>query len=269
MDTTSSHPEVAGSGNTNVGQVERWASAIAGGGLVTYGLLRRGGLGYGLAALGAGLMHRGVTGHCHGYGALGVNTAATGGQMTSGSNGLPIEVGKDGLLHNPNATIKHREGLSVVKSVTVNRPASELYAFWRNFENLPRFMKHLESVTVLDDRRSHWVDKAPAGKQVEWDAEIINEVPNELIAWRSVEGADVPNSGSVRFTDLGNGRGAEVRVNLEYKPPAGKIGMVVAKLFHEEPNQQVEEDLRRFKNVMEAGEIPTTDGQPSGRAATK
>lgn len=263
MDTTSS----SGSGNVNVGDVERLASAVGGGGLVTYGLLRRDALGYGMALLGASLLYRGTTGHCHAYGALGINTAAEGGGFTAGSSGRPIEIGKDRLLHNPNATIKHREGIKVEKSVTVNRPARELFDYWRNFENLPQFMNHLESVTVQGIGHSHWVAKAPAGRTVEWDAEIINEEPDALIAWRSREGADVPNSGSVRFVELPAGRGTEVRVSLEYQPPAGKIGMVFAKLFGEEPNQQVEEDLRRFKSVMEAGVIPTTEGQPAGRKA--
>ena len=254
------------SGGVNVNGLERWASAIGGGALVTYGLMRRGAVGYGLAALGASLLHRGATGHCYAYNALGVNTAGEdNGGFTSGSNGLNIERGRDGLLHNPNATIKHGEGIRVEKSVTVNKSAFDLYAFWRNFENLPTFMNHLESVTVQSDTRSHWVAKAPAGRTVEWDAQVINEEPGKLIAWRSLEGADVPNSGSVRFVELPGGRGTEVRVELEYKPPAGKIGMAVAKLFGEEPNQQVDEDLRRFKSVMEAGEIPTTEGQPSGR----
>lgn len=256
--------------NTNVGSVERWASAIGGGALMTYGLLRRGGVGYGLAALGAGLLQRGATGHCQMYNALGVNTAdPTSGGTTSGSNGKLVNVGKDGLLHNPNATISHNEGITVERSVTVNKPAFDLYAYWRNFDNLPRIMSHLETVTVRDDTNSHWVAKAPAGRTVEWDAEVINEKPGEVIAWRSLEGADVPNSGSVRFVELPAGRGTEVRVRLEYAPPGGKVGMVVAKLFHQEPNQQIDDDLRRFKSVMEAGEYPTTEGQPSGRSAKK
>lgn len=259
MDTTADN-------NINVGSVERWASAIGGGALVTYGLLRRGGVGYGLAALGAGLLHRGATGHCGLYGAVGVNTAGGGEEtMMSGSSGRPLLVGKDRLLHNPNATIAHNAGIKVEKSVTVNKPASDLYAYWRNFENLPKIMSHLETVTVRDTMNSHWVAKAPAGRSVEWDAEVINEELGKLIAWRSLEGADVPNSGSVRFVELPAGRGTEVRVRLEYAPPGGKVGMAVAKLFHQEPNQQIDDDLRRFKSVLEAGEYPTTEGQTSGR----
>jgi uncharacterized membrane protein len=136
--------------------------------------------------------------------------------------------------------------------VTIDKPAEELYGFWRNFENLPSFMEHLERVKVIDDRRSHWVAKAPAG-EVEWDAEIINEEPNRTIAWRSIDGSDVHSAGSVRFLDAGNGRGTDVRVTLEYLPPAGEAGRWVAKLFGEEPQQQVRDDLRHFKEHMEAG----------------
>jgi uncharacterized membrane protein len=128
-------------------------------------------------------------------------------------------------------------------------------------------MDHLESVTVQDDKRSHWVAKAPAGTTVEWDAEIINEKENELIAWRSLDGADVDNAGSVRFSEATGGRGTVVKVSLEYDPPAGIIGSLIAKLFGEEPSQQVQEDLHRFKQVMETGERPTTEGQSSGRSA--
>jgi uncharacterized membrane protein len=160
--------------------------------------------------------------------------------------------------------VEDHKGIKVVKTVTINRPANELYRFWRQFENLPIFMKHLESVTVLDNRLSHWVAKAPAGGKVEWDAEIINEKENELIAWQSREGADIPNAGSIRFKNAPIGRGTEVTVNLEYTPPAGRLGQIVAKLFGEEPENQVQDDLERFKAVAETGEIPRTDGQPSG-----
>ena len=145
------------------------------------------------------------------------------------------------------------------RSVTINKSPEECYAFWRNFENLPQFMRHLESVTVIDDRRSHWKAKAPAGTSVEWDAETTEDRPNEFIAWRSTEDADVFNAGSVRFERAPGGRGTEVRVELEYKPPLGKIGSKVAMLFREEPGQQVMDDLRHFKQVMETGEILFSD----------
>jgi uncharacterized membrane protein len=148
----------------------------------------------------------------------------------------------------------------VKKAVTVNRPIHEVYAFWRDFEKLPRFMRHLESVQVLDQKRSRWKAKGPAGMKVEWDAEIIDERPNDYIAWRSVKGADVNNRGSVRFDRAPGGRGTELRVHLEYTPPGGAVGRTIAWLFGEEPEQQMRDDLRRFKQLMETGEIPLSDG---------
>jgi uncharacterized membrane protein len=145
------------------------------------------------------------------------------------------------------------------RTVTVNRPVAEAYELWRNFENLPRFMRHLESVTVMDERRSHWVAKAPGGKRVEWDAETTEDRPNELIAWRSLPEADVYNAGEVRFNPAPGGRGTEVRVTLEYRPPLGKLGSKVAMLWREEPGQQVADDLRHFKQVLETGEIVFSD----------
>ena len=145
------------------------------------------------------------------------------------------------------------------RSITVRKPVEEVYAFWRDFENLPRFMRHLESVTVTGDRRSHWVAKAPAGKTVEWEAETIDDRENELISWRSLPGADVYNAGEVRFSPAPGDRGTEVRVTIEYDPPFGKLGSKVAMLFREEPGQQVQDDLRHFKQVMETGEIVLSD----------
>jgi uncharacterized membrane protein len=145
------------------------------------------------------------------------------------------------------------------RSITVNRPVEEVYAFWRSLENLPRFMRHLESVRVIDNRISHWVAKAPAGKTVEWDAEIIDERANELIAWRSLPGSKVYNAGEVRFTRAPGKRGTELRATIEYDPPFGKLGSKVAMLWREEPGQQVADDLRHFKEVMEIGEIVLSD----------
>jgi len=147
--------------------------------------------------------------------------------------------------------------LRVEKRVSVSRTPEELYRFWRRLENLPQVMSHLESVTDLGDGRSHWVAKGPAGSKVAWDAEVTEDRPNERIAWRSLEGADVPNWGSVLFRADPEGRGTEVRVVLAYEPPAGRLGAAVAKLFGEEPERQLSDDLRRFKARMEAGETPT------------
>ncbi|HEY0606769.1 MAG TPA: SRPBCC family protein [Herpetosiphonaceae bacterium] len=155
------------------------------------------------------------------------------------------------------------DGIEVKQQVTINKPAEELFRFWRNFENLPQFMRHLESVSVLDDKRSHWVAKAPLGS-VEWDAEIVEEEAGRRIVWRSAENAEVVNAGSVLFLPGPTERGTEVYVVIEYAPPAGVVGATVAKLFGEEPNQQVKEDLIRFKQLMETGEIATNEGQPHG-----
>ncbi len=163
------------------------------------------------------------------------------------------------------------------RAITVGRPVEAVYNFWHNFENLPQFMRHLESVTVTGERRSHWKAKAPAGASVEWDAETTDDRPNELIAWRSVEGSDVYNAGTVRFREAPGGRGTEVRVDIEYDPPFGKLGSKVAMLWREEPGQQVQDDLRHFKQVMETGEIVVSDStkqrgphpaQPDGKPVT-
>ena len=150
-------------------------------------------------------------------------------------------------------------------SIAIEKSPEELYAFWRDFTNLPLFMRNLDSVTVLDDKRSHWVAIGPGGTHVEWDAEIYNEIENELIAWRSLEDADVVNAGSVRFQDGPTGHGTFVRVTVNYNPPAGKVGASLAQLLGGEPSQLIKEDLRRLKQLAESGEIATIDGQTSGR----
>jgi uncharacterized membrane protein len=161
-----------------------------------------------------------------------------------------------------------RHGIKVQSAVTIARPADELYRFWRDFENLPRIFEDVESVTVEDDRHSHWVACGPTGR-IEWDAEVINQIENELIAWGSDQDADVPNAGSVHFHPAPHGRGTEVILTFEYKPPGGKIGAVVARLFGGDPAPALRESLRRFKQLMEAEEIPTTEGQPSARKPKK
>jgi uncharacterized membrane protein len=225
----------------NVSRWERWPSAVGGGALLAW-TIRRGSYrspgGIGLLLVAGHQIYRGITGHDRLYDLFGLNTA--GGVGPAGS------------------------GIKVEHRVTIDKSPDQLFQFWRNFENLPRIMQHLESVRVLDDRRSRWVARAPAGLTVEWDAELVDERANELISWRSLPGADVTSTGSVRFRPAPQGRGTEVEVVLEYTPPAGLLGVGVARLFGEEPDQQVADDLRHFKNLMEAGEIPTTDGQPVG-----
>ena len=156
--------------------------------------------------------------------------------------------------------------VQVKKSITINRSPEELYQFWHELQNLPRFMNDLESVENIGEKRSHWVAKGPAGKRIEWDAEITEDRPNELIAWRSLEGSQVENSGSVRFEPARGKPGSVVRVEIEYRPPAGLLGVTVAKLLGAEPKQQLHENLHRFRQLMETGEIITTEGQPAGRS---
>lgn len=154
--------------------------------------------------------------------------------------------------------------LHVAKSITINRPRQEVYEFWRGFERLPEFMIHLQSVTTTADGRSHWVVKAPGGS-VEWDAEVTDDRPGELLAWESLDGSDVPNRGTVTFADAPGDRGTELHVALQYDPPGfSSSGAVVAKMFGEEPSQQLTDDLRRFKQVMETGEVVLSEGSPQG-----
>ena len=154
--------------------------------------------------------------------------------------------------------------IRVEKHITIGRPAAELYAFWRKLENLPQVMSHLESVTELGSDRSHWVAKAPAGRTVAWDAEITED-RDERLAWRALEGSDIQNAGSVSFKELSHDRGTELTVVLTYEPPLGQVGATLARLMGEEPAGQLQDDLRRFKQLMETGEIATVDGQTSGR----
>lgn len=156
------------------------------------------------------------------------------------------------------------EAMQAKTAVTIRHPVEVVYGYWRDFSNLPSFMNHLASVQVHGNGRSHWTANAPAGRTVEWDAEIVEDKPNERIAWRSLEGSQVPNSGVVWFTPAPGDRGTEVRVELTYDPPAGVLGKVAAKLFGEEPQQQVTDDLRRLKQVLETGQVVLSEGSPEG-----
>lgn len=162
---------------------------------------------------------------------------------------------------------RSRYTVHVEHAITINRPLAEVYAYWRDFENLPAFMHHLESVRVTDNRRSRWRAKAPAGMVVEWEAELVGEREGEWIAWESIRGSDVQHRGSVRFEHAPGARGTEIHVQIEYAPPAGVLGKTVARLFGEEPKQQLKDDLRRFKQIMETGEIPLSEGPGLKRPA--
>jgi uncharacterized membrane protein len=233
----------------NITQTERIVSAIGGGILAAAALQKRSPAGIALALIGGDLLRRGITGHSFAYEAMGVRTAPLG--QGAETTSVPYEL-----------------GVRVDKSITIARPPHEVYQFWRDLSNLARFMKNVESVTQLDGNRSHWVVKAPAGRTVEWDAVIHNEIEGEMIAWRSLPGARVDNAGSVWFKEAPAGRGTEVKVELQYNPPAGALGAVVASLWGKEPGQQIQEDLHRLKQLMEAGEIPTTEGQPTGHVTS-
>jgi uncharacterized membrane protein len=151
----------------------------------------------------------------------------------------------------------HPGDVLVGRTVTIDRPREELYAFWRDFKNLPKFMHNVQSVTVQDGRHSHWVIEAPAGKTVEWDSAITEDESGRLIAWESLEDAGVRNSGRVEFLDSPDSRGTVVRVTLVYDPPGGTVGKLIAKVFQKEPKVQARQDLRRFKQLMETGEVST------------
>lgn len=240
--------------NTNISPTERLVSGVVGGALVAYGAKRRDAVGVVLSIIGGGLTLRGATGHCQVYDAMDINTAdeAQIKRLSAGSKRSPFSDSKlGGKVH-------------VKKSVTINKSPAEIYQFWRNFENLPKFMAHLESVTVTGEKTSFWKAKAPLGQTVEWAAEITSDVENERIGWQSAQDADIPNSGVVEFNPTAN-RGTEVRVVLTYEAPGGQIGAAVAKLFGEEPSQQVYGDLCRLKSIMETGLIMSVEGQPSGR----
>lgn len=190
--------------------------------------------------------------------ALGISRKSIAGAALAAAGGYLIYRAASSQLRGPRR-------LHVQKSFTIMKPVAEVFAFWRNFENLPRIMTHLENVRNIDGRYSHWTARGPANMNIEWDAEIIDERANEFIVWRSCAGADIVNRGSVQFYSALNGEATEISVAIDYEPPAGKFGVLFARAFGQDPEQQVREDLRAFKALMEAGEVPTTEGQPHGK----
>ena len=169
----------------------------------------------------------------------------------------PVSASKNDPAAEAKAVFGDAAGSSVVgRAVTINKPVAEVFSYFRNFANLPSFMENVVSIDVRDDKLSHWVVKAPAGKTVEWDARVTDEAANQFIAWESQPGADVANSGRVDFRDAG-ARGTVVTATITYDPPAGVIGKIVAKMFQREPAIQARRDLNRFKQLMETGEIAT------------
>ncbi|HZC05629.1 MAG TPA: SRPBCC family protein [Ktedonobacterales bacterium] len=229
-----------GRGSVNSGRGERLIDLTLGGGLVAAsvysGLRRRWALTAPFAVSGGWLLYAGATGHFSPYAALGLVRS---GQRSDG-------------------------GLLTQRSITISRPRTVVYAYWRDLSHLPTFMPDLISVTE-EGARSHWVATAPLQATVAWDAELTDERPGELLAWRSLPGADVTNAGEVHFADAPGERGCEITLSLTYDPPAGTAGAAAARIFRKEPSQQVDESLRRLKAILEAGEAPTTEGQPHGR----
>jgi uncharacterized membrane protein len=217
--------------SVNVGDAERVVSTVGGAALALYGLSRFSLGGLVLAAIGGVLGYRGLSGHCDVYQALGVDRAP----------------GRTGV-------VEGNLGVKIDKSVTVNAPPERVYGFWRNFENLPQIMSHLDRVKVLSETRSRWVVRAPVGMKVEWEAEIINDKPNEIIAWRATGNALVDHAGSVNFERTADGK-TMVKVSLQYDPPGGEWGHAIASLFNEDAGTQIERDLENFKRAVEEGRL--------------
>lgn len=228
----------------NVADADRLLSLAVGGYLTVTGLTGRE-VNLLSTVVGGYLLYRAATGHCPMLQALGVNFAGQG--------------------EGPATVIEAGAGVRIEHSVTINKPQEELYRYWRKLENLPRIMSHLKEVKETGPYRSHWVANGPLGMNVEWDAEIHNDRPNEMIAWRSLEGSDINTAGSVHFTRSAVNGWTEVRVNLKFEPPAGKLGAAIAWLFGQDPTHQIREDLARFKQVMETGESAKAAArQPNG-----
>jgi uncharacterized membrane protein len=232
-----------GDEDRNVGGGERLVSGLAGSILLMQGLERRGLAGLLISGVGSALIHRGVTGRCKAYAALGTSTAK---------------------VQRPGITVAN--GIHVASSILVSRPPSGLYDEWSRLENLPRMMTHLKSVEMLDDKRSRWVASAPSitGGQIEWEAETVKDIPGRQLSWASLPGSQMANAGRIQFSEAPGGRGTIVSVRLDYRPPAGRLGHCIAKLFGEDVENQIYNDLRSFKRRVEVGELPTTEGQTHG-----
>lgn len=229
----------------NVGNTERAVTGAAGGALALWGLRRGGLLGVLSLFAGAGLAARAASGYCPAYARM-----------------EPTEAEREAAERYGWKTAAVAD-----ERVTVARPREEVYRFWRDFSNLPRFMSHVERLTILSNDRSHWVARGPMGRNVEWDSIVTEEKPNERIAWRSAEGADVRNAGFVEFRDAATG-GTEIRAYIAYEPPAGQLGRLIAKLWGEEPSVQARDDLQRLKQLLESEQIATTPAaatRPAGQ----
>jgi uncharacterized membrane protein len=229
------NPFEGAAGPVNVGEIERYGSIVGGAALLATGLSRRGLSGLLLAGAGGLFIMRGVAGHCRLYHSIGISTAA------SQRPGVP-----------------DRTGHKIDTTILIARPPEEVFRFWRNLENLPEFMESLESVRLRDDRRSHWVVKGPGGQRLEWDAEIVNEHPGEMISWQTLPGADVQSAGTVRFAPAEQGKSTVLRVVLEFHPPGGALGTQIARAFWKDPAGQLDRDLARLKEILENRPVSAT-----------
>ncbi|HYG21056.1 MAG TPA: SRPBCC family protein [Ohtaekwangia sp.] len=235
---TSALPPATGTSNLNVGLPERIAS-VMGGAVLTVAGLRNVNKKNGIVLLltGGFLLARGLSGYCALNNYLGRNTAQ-----------------------------KKVSALEATGTFTINKPRAEVYSYWRKLENLPMFMKHLDQVIQTGANRSHWTARVPGGLHLSWDAEIIEDRPDEFISWSSLPGSQIDHAGEITFRDAPSLQATEIHASISYRLPAGDVGSVAGKLFNPLVENMIKEDLRRFKQVMEAGEIPTIEGQPSGRA---
>jgi uncharacterized membrane protein len=231
---------------TNIGDGQRVLSGLVGMGCLVAALSRRSWSGAALTMVGLGFLHRAISGYCLAFGTMGIDMSRD---------------NQAGLASDTNSTNRlgrrkvHTDRASKIRqSIQINRPPHEMYRYWRSLENLPRIMNHLDSVQVINDRLSHWTVKTlPGSPKLEWDAEIINDVENQRIGWRSLKGADVDNAGSVEFKPIGEGARTALTVTLQYEPPGGTFGTALAKWLGEDPEIQLAEDLQRFKERMEMG----------------
>jgi uncharacterized membrane protein len=235
-----------------VSQVERLLSGIGGGALTAYGLYRRDWIGAGLAVIGGLFAVRGATGHSNVYGFLNISTAE---QKQNFAPGIPHTV----------SSIPGRRGVRVQRSMTVRRPAEDLYNFWYDIEKAPLYMDYIKSVMKTGERTSHWIAQGPLGNSVEWNSELLQVVPNEVISWHVHGKPTTANAGKVTFEPAPDGLGTVVTLELDFFQFSGALGTSAGKLFAHIPERQVIGTLRHFKELMEAGEIPTIKGQPTGK----
>ncbi len=254
----------------NVDRTERQLAVAAGGVLLVHALMSRSSMSLLTGALGAALVWHGQSRRSPLYEALDVNTARQplwgDGDGWSQRQEQPRAQSWQQSSTQPQQERRYRNAIEIERAVTINKPAEELYQYWRKLENLPNFMEHLQTVEQIDEKRSHWVARLAGGLPVAWDAEIVEDQPNERIVWRTLPDAQVQQSGVVTFKPTNGERGTVVKVDIKYSPPGGIVGETFARMLNGITAQQVKDDIRRFKSLMETGEVPTTEGQPSGRA---